>query len=68
MTSCTDMVLASRRGASGVGVDDPDRIAGELHTATCLADDLETKLVFSLNGYLGRAVAVLASHGITSNH
>lgn len=41
------MVLASRRGASGVGVDDPDRIAGELHAATCLADNLAAELFFS---------------------
>lgn len=42
------MVLASRRGASGVGVDDQDRIAGELHTATCLADDLGAEAVLAL--------------------
>lgn len=62
------MVLAAWRGACGVRVDESDRIAGELHTAPGFADDLETKLVFSLNGYLGRAVAVFATHGITSNH
>lgn len=48
MTSCTNVVLASRRGASGVGVDDPDRIAGELHTALCLADDLGAEAVLAL--------------------
>ena len=68
MTSCPNVVLAAWRGACGVRVDELDRIAGQFDAALGFADDLETKLVFSLNGYLGRAVAVLASHGITSNH
>lgn len=48
MTSCTDVVLAAWRGASGVGVDDPDRIAGELHAALGFADDLGAEAVLAL--------------------
>lgn len=48
MTSRPNVVLAAWRGACGVRVDEPDRIAGELHTAACLADDLGAEAVLAL--------------------
>ena len=41
-------MLAAWRGACGVRVDEPDRVAGELHAAACLADDLGAEAVLAL--------------------
>ena len=48
MTSCPNVVLAAWRGACGVGVDDPDRVAGQLDALAGFADDLGAEAVLAL--------------------